>query len=835
MTNIDIKALCMKLLQADSEDEVVSILDNIDYWNNHKVWRLIGDREGNYSTIGNQQSRPEAALTEKIINAIDARLMSECFLRGIDPKSHKAPQSIPESVRCFFEGKEVYDDFGGTVQGWDTKHRRIVSEGITVAVTGSKRNPCVTVSDIGEGQTPNMMPETFLSIDRQNKLRIFFVQGKYNMGGTGVLEFCGTNNIQLIITRRNPNIVNRMGENDPSDEYWGFTIVRIQTPSERAKNSVYTYLAPVGAENEICKGSVLRFKSKSLRLLPKGNKPYVRETEWGSAVKMYNYDMKGFASHACMKDGLLYRLGAMIPEPALPVRIYECRDYKGHSGSFATTLSGLKIRLEDNKAENLEEGFPTSAQFKVKQEEMLARIYAFKKGRAETYRTNEGIIFTVNGQTHGAIPKTVFGRKNVKMGTLADSLLILVDCSHISNRAREKLFMNSRDRLRFGELRKALEAKLEDIIHCHPRLRELRERRKNQRIADRLDNSKPLEDVLKNIFKTSPSLSSLFLTGSRLSKPFKQRPAGKQNGAGGGGSGTGNGGFVGKLHPTLFKFKKKEYGEIFHRDSEQGRCCRIDFETDTVNDYFDRATNPGRFILEILDEERQHADIDWSLTLHDGMAHASIDIPDDIIIEEKVTLQFTVEDDTILEPFVNIALLQIKPKSERNGGGGNKPKRNRKGGGDGDQFQPAGIQLPNITRIHEQDWNGEFDQFSACKIDQGENEEDESQDVYDFSVNVDNLYLRTDMKESKEDPRVIEDKFVYANVLLGLGLIRDYREMEKKFESAKGEPSAEDFTVEKYVNRTTRALAPLILPMINNLGALSEDDVEDSGQIGDDE
>ncbi|GAI12377.1 unnamed protein product, partial [marine sediment metagenome] len=31
-------------------------------------------------------------------------------------------------------------------------------------------------------------------------------------------------------------------------------------------------------------------------------------------------------------------------------------------------------------------------------ERMTAKIYAFKKGRTETYRKNEGIIFTVNGQ-----------------------------------------------------------------------------------------------------------------------------------------------------------------------------------------------------------------------------------------------------------------------------------------------------------------------------------------------------------------------------------------------------------------------------------------------------
>ena len=48
------------------------------------------------------------------------------------------------------------------------------------------------------------MPDTFLSLDKSNKLRIPFVQGKFNMGGTGVFEFCGPNGLQLIVTRRNP-------------------------------------------------------------------------------------------------------------------------------------------------------------------------------------------------------------------------------------------------------------------------------------------------------------------------------------------------------------------------------------------------------------------------------------------------------------------------------------------------------------------------------------------------------------------------------------------------------------------------------------------------------
>ena len=152
-----IREMCMNLLMADSEEEVILLLRSKGYWDDPDVWRLIGDREGNYSTIGNQQSRPEAALTEKVINAIDARLMNECLVRGINPKSREAPRNIREAVGRFFESREVCGDVGGTVREWDNKRRREVSEGITIAVTGDKRNPSVTICDIGEGQTPNMM------------------------------------------------------------------------------------------------------------------------------------------------------------------------------------------------------------------------------------------------------------------------------------------------------------------------------------------------------------------------------------------------------------------------------------------------------------------------------------------------------------------------------------------------------------------------------------------------------------------------------------------------------------------------------------------------------
>lgn len=41
--------LCLALVHADSPDEVVNILQKAGYWDDHSVWRDLGDNENNYS------------------------------------------------------------------------------------------------------------------------------------------------------------------------------------------------------------------------------------------------------------------------------------------------------------------------------------------------------------------------------------------------------------------------------------------------------------------------------------------------------------------------------------------------------------------------------------------------------------------------------------------------------------------------------------------------------------------------------------------------------------------------------------------------------------------
>ena len=107
------------------------------------------------------------------------------------------------------------------------------------------------------------------------------------------------------------------------------------------------------------------------------------------------------------------------------------------------------------------------------------------------------------------------------MSYLSYIILVVVDCTETSRRMHEGLFMNSRDRLVEGHLKNEIEEQFQEIIKNHLGLRALREKRLREDIENKLQDSKPLADVLENIIKKSPSLSSLFMKGMRIKNPFK--------------------------------------------------------------------------------------------------------------------------------------------------------------------------------------------------------------------------------------------------------------------------------------------------------------------------
>jgi len=845
VTNAEIKKFALALLHADSEDEIISILEAASYWDNPSVWRLYGDKEGNWSQAGNQQSFPEASLVEKVINSVDTRLMLECLLRRIDPVSNEAPTSIRDAVAMFFEDRKAANDEAGSIINWPKSQRLKESSAITISATGGRptrgkhtKNMCLTIADQGEGQSANRLPETILSLNAKNKQRIRFVQGKFNMGGSGALRFCGTNGFQVVISRRHLALADRERIKDESVDKWAVTVVRREDPSDDSGSVVhseFTYLAPVGADDHPRYGGVMNFESETMPIMPEHDEAYVREVGHGTAIKLIEYATKVGQSAILQKDGLLYALERLMPQIALPIKLHECRGYEGKKEtSFETPLAGLVVRLEDGTGGNLEPGFPKTAPLFAAGTKMTAKLYAFKEDKATTYLADEGVIFQINGQAHGYLKKSIFSRpKKVGLGRLRDSLLVLVDCSDLSTKKREDLFMTSRDRLSDHELRYEIEEELMDWLKNEPSLKRLQLERRSRDVEEKLKEEKPLEEVLGKVMKASPTLKTLFLAGQRLSKPFP----GTNSGGSGGKSGAGGGSqeekeknkFLGKRHPTFFDVAGVTSGEVLRRQCEIGRRCRIKFKTDVENSYFDRATDNGRYDIEILDNEDLTAP-GGHFSLDDGDAYLSISLPQEAKVGDRFTIESRVDDPTLVEPFVNLVHLTVIDKTNRPGGS---PKHKKKGGsGSGDKGQGQGITLPEVVVVKEGDENWKrykFDSDTACHVVSDLNHTDGKETLQNtFYINASNTSLLTEMKYQKVDARVLEAKFKYGNVLLGLAMLH-----EADLKSNGKKPSDEnEIPVTDQIDHVTRAVAPVLLPMIDQLSGIDEADI--SGNYDDD-
>lgn len=99
---MDVKKLALSILKAETEENVIHLLNNEGLWTNLDYWKPFGANENNVSTIRNQQSKPDAAIVEKIINSVDAILIKKCAQAGIDPENPEAPGTMYEAIERFY-------------------------------------------------------------------------------------------------------------------------------------------------------------------------------------------------------------------------------------------------------------------------------------------------------------------------------------------------------------------------------------------------------------------------------------------------------------------------------------------------------------------------------------------------------------------------------------------------------------------------------------------------------------------------------------------------------------------------------------------------------------
>ncbi len=814
------RALCEALIRADTEAEVETVLRDAGYWDDIDAWSVFGANPANASVIGGQQEAPEAALVEKIVNSIDARLLDACRQRNLDPRSVDGiPLSGLEAVSSWFDhGMNTSQvSRAGNVVAWAPGKRDEQADRITVAATGPTDGyASISVADDGEGQEPDDFATTFCSLNTGNKRSIPFVQGKHTMGGTGALRFCGAgrvhaHNLQLVVSRRNPAYASA-GDQTP----WGFTVVRRFPEQDNEKTPTFQYLAP--------HGSVLRFEADELAIFPlepveRGRaEPYARAARWGTLTKPYEYIRATYITHSSdhspkARLSLLRKLELRMPNAMLPVKLYECRPFRRVADQHPTmVLTGIMGRLHNlrNPSESLEwDGIPKSLEFRVDGQLIKVAVWAFKKP-AGSWRGSNGVLFTLNGQTHATLPDSFFDRTDVGMNPLRKSLLVVVDCSAISSTHESALMMTSRDRLADSLFAKQIKDKLAKDLKEHPALKALRNERSRYPGAADEQARRTVQELLDTLIRENPDLGRLLIDGTEISNPHRpfahtdERPELRQ-------------------FPTFFRLRGARDGHR-RRDAHLGLdYLRFIFETDAKDDYFDRVDAPGVRCLDMESDEGAWENADhlvdgWHLS--EGVAEMRLRLPDSAAAGDVLQFKFTVFDDNHeTSDFVStIELLIQAPKEPSEPPDTPRQPRPRPPKGD----------APEIKEVREEQWSQQvpepFDADTALRrIDNGNG-------VYELRYNADNKWLRKEISRSNasEDQAAdLRHQFGVVMAALGLAVMGAHQRAangrsEHEDPTENGKP---EMSINELVEWCTSAAAPVVASIHSLTSAsLSEDD-----------
>jgi hypothetical protein len=485
---------------------------------------------------------------------------------------------------------------------------------------------------------------------------------------------------------------------------------------------------------------------------------------------------------------------------ALPVRISERRNrFSGHT--FETNLAGMAVRLSEDRSKLIEPNFPSSGILQVPCiGEIGVTLYAFTSAEKNRWVGDKPIVLTVNGQTHGVIPKSFFSRDKVNLSWIAEDLLVILDCSRIEGRAREDLFMASRDRLKEGKEQDALKEELAEFLGMHQGLQQLAQKRRDEAIKNAIGDEKPLKDVLGKLIRNSPSLAEIFAPGSAVEKQtgFDWVKVPEK--------------FEGKPFPSFFRLAGNV--DTIEKECPLNSYCLIRYETDARNDYFTRSRNRGTFTAS-------HQDLDSSLNLWNGIATYKIRPPSDAKIGDKLVIETQVTDKTQKNPlksrisvtFVEAIIKVKQPSAKRRESG-----REREAiEGEGDT---GGIRIPNPIKVRKGDpnWNKyAFTEKTGLRlVKQGDN--------FDALVNMDNEYLRKELAANKRiQADVVENQFLTGLILSSMAIYYTYHSKKQAANGGNGE-SREDFEQRTFdiISETSEGLALVILPMVNSLGEISK-------------
>ena len=523
------------------------------------LWKPLGGTENNYAVVSNQQSSPVNALCEKPVNSIDHVLIKHCLLSGDRPAGRGAPASMSEALERYMGVP------GGDIARLGAGRMRELAQNVRVVADGAKNSsPNIIVADRGEGQEPDKFETTLLSLQKGNKKRIKFVQGKYNMGGTGVLPFCGTRGYQLVAARRSARL--------QEGSEWGFTLIR-ERPGVSDKTPWYEYFT--GPDGRICSVG-----GGALPLLPGGG-----ALDDGCMVKMFCYEVPGQS----IARKLWSDMNGVLYSPPLPVMVEDSR-FRG-SAHNPRIMYGNRNLLEREYSRHVHRSFSIKSRLRgfgtsrldVTVFEHASRSPGGKNVTRELRPKSAAILLTQNGQTHAAFRQSRLDSE-AGLASLAEYAMVHVDLTDLPP-SKAKMFLASRDRMRQSADAKKLEERILEDVGEDGQVRALEAEYK------KLDEQTSVKDTSMNraieeAVKKNKMLAEILAPGGTPADGKPWEGAGEDRE--GGGAGLRPSSYI----PTYLRFKGG--GVSGHKAvPSDGSAAYAVLETDAPDDYTTRRQDAG--------------------------------------------------------------------------------------------------------------------------------------------------------------------------------------------------------------------------------------------------
>jgi hypothetical protein len=814
------------LLECENEDAVQAIVESTPFLSNAHNWRFLDDRETNFNVTSNQASDGGKALTELMTNMVDATLMKHALQQNVPLRGKGAPRTMYAAV-----DKVIKNLRGGKLVNLEPRDpwlRDFAQKNLVIGITGAKNKeeglPCYTFVDNGEGQQPDDFPGTFLSLSAGTKKSIPFVQGKFNMGSSGVLGYCGRRWFKLIVSRR----YDKSGG-------WGWTLMR-RRPGSADDMPVAEYcVLPDGSIPSFAAPDIYPFRTSE------GRRYDGVRIEAGTIVKLFDYQV---GSKFLSFRGSREAFNENLVETILPFRLLDLRQRPDRKrggdralGIDARPFYGMEyLLLNSHKEEGLDDEDDAAGEGKLhvgsfsdpELGEVSISAIVLKRelpGWLKPQNSNNRVFHAVNGQVQY---KQTRGYLSQSCGfpALKDRVVIVVDASNLFFSAHNEVWKGDREHLRKTLLGERYAETVTAAIKESQSLKDLQAKIAQQELESAAKSER--DELFQKLVDHDPTLSALL--SDRDPIIYVPSTGGADSGGESGGSE-----FEGKYSPTFVRleerFRQKDLIVPVNRSRPLGA------RTDADNGYLQRADNTGKVVFDeaIRDTFKVREQLrDGRLTLY------LQPIAEKVRPGDELSFRVGLVDPSLPEPVfsepVRLKIVDAEAEEKK------KAKKTEAKAGAGDNKTGEGDRKPTrglppykllsrdgreINGHATEEWPGDFSELDGGDVRPlGEGQ-------YLYLVNYDNSYhLKYRMKERGQVAKdVVTEKYILGMRIVMLGFEHALR--EKLRNTGSDAPSALAEATDEMRKILARAASSTVLALAENLPKIvdassvqQQDDVE---------